>query len=219
MEHHPLSCVQDGMAHQGKLRQSIEGPDLKDPLIILTAACMALRSYQHGNASPVLAKDTADAIEQFLLDDGFDKAATEVHSMIEAAGGKVDPGSTMQLPDGSGCFTASFPLPRDHWLYEPTGEPPAPWRIGDSIRRGELADEIKMGARYAVKASTMSGLDDDYDPDALVQNMIVGLLGYWTHDGHTHADDILNTSPDEPMVPDEGHEQRPGTGQDAGRTG
>jgi hypothetical protein len=180
---------------------------------------MALRSYQYGNAAPDLARDTADAIENFVLDDGFENAASEVQNIIKEAGGIVDPASLMQLPDGSGCFTASFPLPRDHWLYEPTGEPPAPWRVGEGERRSDLAGHITQAARYAIKASTMSGLDDDFDPDALVQNMLVGMLGYWTHDGHTHADDILNQPTGGPMVPDEGHEQRPGTGQGAGGTG
>ena len=41
---------------------------MKDPTAILTAAFMALRSYQYGNASDTLAKDTADAIEKFVLD-------------------------------------------------------------------------------------------------------------------------------------------------------
>ena len=36
----------------------------------------------------------------------------------------------------------------------------------------------------------MSGLDDDFDPDALVQNMVVGMLGYWTYDGFSHLDEF-----------------------------
>ena len=38
-------------------------------------------------------------------------------------------------------------------------------------------------AKYAVVGATMRGKDTDFDPDALVQNMVVGLLGYFTHDG------------------------------------
>jgi hypothetical protein len=45
-----------------------------------------------------------------------DKTARE---LIEMAGGKVDESSLMALPDGIGCFTASFPLPKTHWLYAP----------------------------------------------------------------------------------------------------
>lgn len=155
----------------------------RDPRLILTAACMALRSYQYGNASESLAKDTADSIENWLA---FEDKVEEVTGMLEGSGGVVDAGSALQLPDGSGCLTASFPLPKDHWLYESTGEPPALWRVGEGALRSLWAEQITLAARYAVKASTMSGLDDDYDPDALVQNMIVGLLGYWTHDGRSH---------------------------------
>ena len=48
-----------------------------------------------------------------------------ITKLVEDAGGKIDEGSVMALPDGSGCFTASWPLPKDHWVYEPAGEPPA----------------------------------------------------------------------------------------------
>lgn len=92
------------------------------------------------------------------------------------------------LPDGSAFFTASFPLPRDHWLYaQERSEPPMPWRVGLGAKRNELADQVRAAARYAIRASTMNGRDPDFDPDALVQNMVVGLLGYWTDDGKRGA--------------------------------
>jgi hypothetical protein len=94
-----------------------------------------------------------------------------------------------RLPDGSGFFTASFPLPRDHWLYaEGYNTPPAPWRIGVGNERTEVAEGIRAACRYAVRASTMNGKEMDFDPDAMVQNMVVGLLGYWTKDGHGGSD-------------------------------
>lgn len=112
----------------------------------------------------------------------------DIKKLIEDAGGKIDEGSIMALPDGSGCMTASWPLPKDHWLYEPAGEPPAPWRVGKGDDRAAIADKITAAARYAIKGATMSGSDTDFDPDAMVQNMIVGLLGYWTEDGHSSLD-------------------------------
>jgi hypothetical protein len=109
--------------------------------------------------------------------------------LIEDSGGTVDKGSLMQLPDGSACFTASFPLPKDHWLYAVgLGEPPAPWRVGEGALRSEWAAKITAAARYAIRGATMSGQESDFDPDAMVQNMIVGMLGYWTHDGFSHLD-------------------------------
>jgi hypothetical protein len=93
----------------------------------------------------------------------------------------------VRLPDGSGAFLASYPLPKTHWIYaEGHNEPPMPWRTGVGAKRNELADQIRTAAKYAIRASTMKGTEMDFDPDALVQNMIIGLLGYWTEDG-THG--------------------------------
>lgn len=94
----------------------------------------------------------------------------------------------VRLPDGSGAFTASWPLPRTHWLYaEGREEPPMSMRFGIGPRRKELADQIRDAARYAIRRSTMNGKTTDFDPDAMVQNMIIGLLGYWTDDGLSHT--------------------------------
>lgn len=90
----------------------------------------------------------------------------------------------VRLPDGSGAFIASFPLPNTHWIYtDGPNEPPMPMRVGVGPKRNELADQIRAAARFAVRASTMNGKEMDFDPDAMVQNLIVGLLGYWTEDG------------------------------------
>lgn len=91
----------------------------------------------------------------------------------------------IRLPDGSGAFTASWPLPKTHWLYaEGHEEPPMPMRVGVGPQRNQLADLVRRAARYAIRASTMNGKETDFDPDAMVQNFVVGLLGYWTEDGH-----------------------------------
>lgn len=124
--------------------------------------------------------------------------------MVESIGGKVD--ELGALPDGSGFATASFPLPADHWLYRPpeTGyeEPPAPLRMGSGemvslgwsdgrhtpmLTREHVAEYIRAAGRYAVRAATSNGKIDDWDPDAVIQNLVVGLLGYWTSDGLSHV--------------------------------
>lgn len=120
----------------------------------------------------------------------------KVVEMIEQCGGKVN--EIGALPDGSGFATASFPLPKDHWLTQPGHNiPPMPWRLGIGPVRDQLAEKIQAVARYAIRASTMNGTEDDFDPDAMVQNFIVGMLGYWTSDGLS-SDDSGN--PD--VIPD-----------------
>ena len=92
-----------------------------------------------------------------------------------------------RLPDGSGAAVGSLPLPKDHWLYtEGHNVPPMPMRIGVGPGRSALAEDIREAARFAIRASTMNGKEVDFDPDAMVNNMIIGLLGYWTEDG-THG--------------------------------
>ena len=46
-------------------------------------------------------------------------------------------------------------------------------------KMAELVKAVKEGARYAIRASTMNGKTEDFDPDAMVQNIVVGLLGYY----------------------------------------
>ena len=84
------------------------------------------------------------------------------------------------LPDGSGFGILSLPLPKDHWLYaereyeEDAIEPkdlPAP------ILTHALRQQVIDAIRYAVRASTNCGKEDDFDPDALVQNAVYALCG------------------------------------------
>lgn len=112
---------------------------------------------------------------------------TEVQNMIESAGGKVTDGAV--FPDGHAFMTASFPLPKEHWIYKVEADgfaaaPPMPFRMGESDpRRQAFENMVRAAAEYAVKASTRNGKDEDFDPDAMVQNMVVGMLGYHTADG------------------------------------
>ena len=109
-----------------------------------------------------------------------------IHEVAESMGGKVN--EVGVLPDGSGFATASWPLRKDHWIYaEGHEEPPPPFRIELGEKRKWLADQIREAARVAIRRSTMNGREMDFDPDALVQNLIVCLLGPWTSDGHSHT--------------------------------
>jgi hypothetical protein len=90
----------------------------------------------------------------------------------------------MVLPDGSAVMRGQLSLPKDHWIYERAEEPPAPFRmgVGDPLRRC-LENRIVEAAKYAVQGATVNGEVMDFDPDALIQNLVVGLFGYCTSDG------------------------------------
>jgi len=101
---------------------------------------------------------------------------SEVRQLIKESGGKVT--SIGALPDGSGFATASFPLPLDHWLYarklekiEPVFHP-----INEEARK-DVAAKIRSAARLAIRGATRNGQEKDFDPDALVQNLIINLIG------------------------------------------
>ena len=105
--------------------------------------------------------------------------------------------SSYELPDGSGFTVASYPLPSDHWLYAETRDaPPMPFRMGTGdSRRQDFNKAVANAARYAIRASTMRGKNTDFDPDAMVQNFIVSMLGYHTPDGLCHDKDIPEFDP------------------------
>lgn len=109
------------------------------------------------------------------------------------------------LSDGSGFAVVSIPLPADHWSHIPSSTfepPPMPFRMrGDDPLREQWVAAIRAAGRYAYRASTMQGQELDLDPDALLQNLVVGLLGYWTPDGLS-TDAWANPDPVPPLVSD-----------------
>lgn len=110
-----------------------------------------------------------------------------VEELAEMLSAKIEDGG--RLPDGSGFAVLSMALPKDHWIYEKDADgfqhpPPMPFRMGTADpRRQQFNEMVRAAARYAVKASTMGGKESDFDPDAMVQNFVVGMLGYHTKDG------------------------------------
>lgn len=106
-----------------------------------------------------------------------------VQQLADAVGGTLE--HVERLPDGSGAAVLSMPLPANHWLTQPGHNvPPMKFRMGtgNPSRKGWEAD-IREAGRYAVRCATMNGTEDDFDPDALVQNLVVGMIGYFTPDG------------------------------------
>jgi len=115
-----------------------------------------------------------------------------VEEIAKACDGKIEEVGG-PLPDGSGFAIMSMELPEDHWIYECDkdgfyADTTAPFRMGIGPLRDALADAIRQAGKYAVRASTMGGREMDFDPDAMLQNLVVGFLGYWTEDGFSHID-------------------------------
>ena len=98
---------------------------------------------------------------------------------------KIDKDGVTILPDGSAFCTVSFPLPKDHWIYSTESESsPMPMQMGtDNPERQKFVKMLREAGKYAVRSATMKGKDMDFDPDALIQNLIIGFLGYYTPDG------------------------------------
>ena len=120
--------------------------------------------------------------------------------LVKQPGQETDLSTVTILPDGSAFAMASYPPPKTHWLYaEGYNVPPMPLRMGtDNPERKAMNQKVWAAAKYAVRSATMNGKEPDFDPDALCQNMVVGLLGYHTANGLS-SDSWAN--PDDPNEP------------------
>lgn len=85
----------------------------------------------------------------------------------------------IKLPDGSGVFIGSFPLPKDHWLTRADEEEfngpyyeGVPAMAADIMWRN-IRDCVERGLRSATAKGTVA----DFDPDALLQNIRLNLFG------------------------------------------
>ena len=122
----------------------------------------------------------------------------DTKSLIELMGKAIE--EYYRLPDGSGVMSGSYPLSEDHWMYSKSENPPMPFRMGTNHpKHNEVAEKIREAAKYAVRSATMSGMDMDFDPDALCQNMIVGMLGHWTPDGTSGDDEYRHPCEPSPL--------------------
>lgn len=108
-----------------------------------------------------------------------------IEDLADATGGAVT--GVTALPDGTGFATLSTPLREDHWLYEtdalaPGYSGPSPMPMAGSCHdplRLILQDHLQVAARYGVRSATSCGREDDFDPDALVRQVEIGLFGYY----------------------------------------
>jgi hypothetical protein len=115
-----------------------------------------------------LIKDASDdnILESFRLNQIKD----ELINLCDG-GWYEDTDEITKLPDGSGFFTESFPLPKDHWIYIKSENSPYP------ILTREFKNRVEEAAKYAIRTSTIQSKEKDFDPDALVQNFIYALCG------------------------------------------
>lgn len=152
-----------------------------------------------------------------------------VQQLADACGGTGSSGEAA-LPDGSGFAVMSIPLPKNHWAIQQTEEyetPPMVFRMGSRDRfscgverstdtrnpldagimhgmtmtREGFANVIREAGKYAYRASTMQGKEPDLDPDALLQNLVVAFLGYWTANGLSSDDWANPPQPTGPLPP------------------
>ena len=96
------------------------------------------------------------------------------------AAASVEANNCTILPDGSAFAVASFPLPKDHWLYAPREydvDAENPKELPSPILTHALRAEVVSAIRYAIRGATMCGKETDFDPDALVQNAVYALCG------------------------------------------
>lgn len=94
------------------------------------------------------------------------------------------------LPDGSAFAVMSYPLPKDHWLYaerEYEDGADQPKELPHPLLSTSLRDNVEAAARYAVRGATNCGKESDFDPDALVQNVVYALCGPYGGGSTSHA--------------------------------
>lgn len=94
----------------------------------------------------------------------------------------------MEFRMGVSGWTAEVTIvcPLQRRLYPPEGRAPEVRRR--VYNREELSEAFKKAARFAVRGATRNGAEENFDPDALVTNLVVGLLGYYTEDGLSPED-------------------------------
>lgn len=95
-------------------------------------------------------------------------------------GGSGGGSHTVVLPDGSAFGVVSFPLSKDHWLYADRAYEDGadqPKELPSPILNHGSRETVVAAARYAVRGATNCGKEPDFDPDALVQNMVYALCG------------------------------------------
>jgi hypothetical protein len=167
-----ITAIRDAAREWLRIREQ-PAPDVQAHCVGCGHAAHALDCSEQGCLCP---HSTDVQAYKEMYECGYEAGRDEVQAQAEWCA---------RLPDGSGAAVVSFPLPDNHWLTaEHENVPPMPFRMGtDDPRRTEWKNAIRDAGKYAVRCATMNGADNDFDPDALVQNLVVGMIGYFTPDG------------------------------------
>jgi hypothetical protein len=111
-----------------------------------------------------------------------DLSTDDADALPTANGGIMS--EAIELPDGSGVSIGSLPLPKDHWIYQSDNNREIPLvnlsllEI-DEAQRSVLEAELREALKYAIRGATFNGRDENFDPDALLQNFRVAVFGYY----------------------------------------
>jgi hypothetical protein len=167
-----------------------DAPEQEAPKFTLSLSTrMAIAGdYPGGLVAPEIVKADEERMAQLLDEVGVPRELYVPESAVRE-------GQVTHLPDGSAFAIMSTPLSEDHWIFKLTddGFTPLP-EFGllmgtENPARAEMARLITDAVRYGVKCATNNGRDKDFDPDAIVLQSVVGLLGYHTADGRAQEDD------------------------------
>lgn len=111
--------------------------------------------------------------------DVFERKYREIgmQDLVQSTGTapKADPVVDLQQPTEQ----ASQLLPADHWLTQPGDNVlPAPvLKPTSDKKRAELVTAIREAGQYALRTVSENGRVSTFDPDALLQNLVLALLG------------------------------------------
>lgn len=106
----------------------------------------------------------------------FKKLESEFNKELEETG-------VVLLPDGPSFGTFTLPLPVDHWLTKSREYEGNSIASVDFPKQHVLAprvlyeEKVVEAARWAIRASTDCGRYKDFDPDAMVINLVYALCG------------------------------------------
>lgn len=128
---------------------------------------------KYDTAHKVMDPALAEAFARILV-----KHTSPKSDFFNAATGFLPDGVPVELPDGSGVMTASWPLPKDHWIYHREEGEPGPLvpnlkHLSDHGARQDARRLLKL----AICRVTKDGSQMDFDPDAMVQECIRLLFG------------------------------------------
>ena len=158
---------------------NMRGMDLEIPPAVKDwqYRCSCLHLKEGKSSDPLSEEAQADTRggEKNVAERQIDAGSMSAADMVKVLSGNC---GTYYLSDGSGWL-----LPKNHWLYEDK-ENLVPRPVFNSMyllteeEKREVREQVVNAARYAVRTATANGKKlDFFDPDALVQNLMLAVFG------------------------------------------